>query len=139
VDVVHRPGSVEQALLRRRPARRQPGSFCRGAFLIEVGEELLDHHRVLDAGDDFERPAAGPTGLDVDAKYPLQPLRLKLIEARRSAGVGSPGSLVEERWLPWPRLAGLTRARCRLFGATTPWNRLGLTRGFGYLRPPAGR
>jgi len=123
-----------------RPSGRPlPGSFCRGAFLIEVGEELLDHHRVRDTGDHLDRPAAGPAGLDVDAKYLLQALRLKLIEARRSAGECSPESPVEERWLPLPRLAGLTRARCRLFGATTPWNRLRLTRGFGYLRPPAGR
>ena len=85
-----------------------------------MGENLLDHHRVFDAGNDPDRPAAGSAGLDVDAKYALQALCLSLIEARRSAGVGSPGSLVEERWLPLPRKAFVTRARFRLLGANTP-------------------
>jgi hypothetical protein len=84
-----RPFSVEQARLGRRPARWQLGSFRRGVCLFEVGEDLLDRHRVLDAGDDPDRPAAGPAGLDVDAEYPFQALRLSLIEARRSTGVGS--------------------------------------------------
>jgi hypothetical protein len=36
-------------------------------------------------------------------------------------------------------LAGVTRARYLLFGANTPWKRVRLTRGFGYLRLPAGQ
>ena len=67
-------GSVEQTRLGRRPATRPSGSFRRGAFLIEVGEDLLDHHRIVDAGDDPHRPAAFPAGLDVDIEHPLETL-----------------------------------------------------------------
>jgi hypothetical protein len=71
-------GSVEQTRLGRCLAPRLPGSFRRGAFLIEVGENLLDHHRVIDAGEslprehsewfghDLHHPAAFPAGLDID-------------------------------------------------------------------------
>ena len=31
--------------------------------MVEVGEDLLDHQRILNAGDDPQRPAAGPAGL----------------------------------------------------------------------------
>ena len=41
---------------------------------LEMVEDLADDHRVFDAGDDPHRPAADPTGLDVDAKYALQAL-----------------------------------------------------------------
>jgi hypothetical protein len=70
------------------------------------------HHRVLDAGDDSERATTGPAGRDVDAEDAHQALRLRLIAARRSAGVGSCPSLVAWRWLPLPRFAGVTKARC---------------------------
>ena len=66
--------SVEQAGLWRRTARR-PGSFWRGAFRIEVGEDLLYHLGVLDAGDDLNRTAAFATGFDVNSERPLQALR----------------------------------------------------------------
>ncbi len=46
------PGSVEEPRLGRRPARRPPGSFWRGTFLIAVGEYLLDHLGGLNAGYD---------------------------------------------------------------------------------------
>jgi hypothetical protein len=59
-------GSVEQTRLGRRPAPRRPGRFRRGVFFIEMGEDLLDHHWIVDAGNDPHRPAAFPTGLDVD-------------------------------------------------------------------------
>jgi len=114
------PFSVEQPRLGRRPARRPPGSFWRGAFLIEVGEDLLDHFWVLDAGDDPHRPTAGRAGLHVDVEHPFQALGLRLIEARRSAGVGSSASPVAARRPPLPRFAGVTRPRYRLLGANTP-------------------
>ena len=44
-------------------------------FAVEVGQNLLDYHWVLDAGDDSHRRATGPAGLDVDAEYALQALR----------------------------------------------------------------
>ena len=34
-------------------------------------------------------------------------------------------------WAPLPRLAGVTRERCLLFGANTPWKRVRFTRGLG--------
>ena len=46
------------------------GSEC--AFRIEVGEDLLDHLGVLDAGDDPQRPATGRASLDVDTENPLE-------------------------------------------------------------------
>ena len=36
--------------------------------------DLLDHHRVFNAGDNPDGSAAGPTGLDVNAKNPLEAL-----------------------------------------------------------------
>jgi hypothetical protein len=40
-----------------------------------VGENLLDHRGVFDAGADPQRPAAGRTGLDVDAEEAFEALR----------------------------------------------------------------
>ena len=51
--------------------------------------------------------------------------------ARRSAGVGSSGAGDALALLPLPRLAGVTRARCALLEANTPWNRVKLARGLG--------
>ena len=69
------PCRVEQPPLRRRPARWPPGGFAFSPFRIQVGEDLLDNLCVLDARDDPHHPAAGRTGLDVDPKDPLEPLR----------------------------------------------------------------
>jgi|GEM_PF-1761727 hypothetical protein len=120
-------GSVEQTRLGRRPATRPSGSFRRGAFLIEVGEDLLDHHRIVNAGDDPHRPAAFPAGLDVDIEHPLETSPpgayfwcAQLIDTRRSAGVCSWPASVALGLFPLPRLAGVTAARCLLFGANTP-------------------
>lgn len=44
------------------------------ALLTKVGEDLLDYHRGLNAGDDPHHATAGRAGLDVDAKYPFQAL-----------------------------------------------------------------
>jgi len=41
----------------------------------------------------------------------------QLIDARRSTGVCSCESPVEGRFVPLPRFAGVTRARCLLLGA----------------------
>jgi hypothetical protein len=46
------PRLVEQPPPRRRPAWRPLRSFWFRRFRIQVGENLLDHHRVFDAGDD---------------------------------------------------------------------------------------
>lgn len=50
------------------PERAATGWVVGKHFCVEVGEDLLDNHRVLDTSDDPQRPAAGRTGLDVDAK-----------------------------------------------------------------------
>ena len=40
-----------------------------------MGENLLDHHRVFDAGDDLYGATAAFAGFDVDVEHPLQALR----------------------------------------------------------------
>ncbi len=55
----------------------------------------------------------------------------QVIEARRSAAVGSSASAAATAKPPLPRLPGVTRARYWLFGANTPWKRVRFTRGFG--------
>jgi len=54
---------VEQPSLRWRAYWWPPGRFAFSPFRIQVGEDLLDHHRVFDAGDDPHCPAAGRAGL----------------------------------------------------------------------------
>jgi hypothetical protein len=61
--------------------------------VLQVIEDLLDHHRIFDSDDG-----------------------------------GSSDSLV---WLALPRFTGVTKARCLLLGAKTPYKRVRLTRGFG--------
>jgi hypothetical protein len=59
---------------RRRPPFRQQARFLRGILAIKVSQNLLDHRRGFDAGDDLHRPAAYTAGLDVNAEYALQAL-----------------------------------------------------------------
>jgi hypothetical protein len=49
---------------RRRPPFRQQARFLRGILPIKVSQDLLDHHRVFDAGDDPYRPTSLPASLD---------------------------------------------------------------------------
>ena len=100
-------------------------------LMLQVVEDLLDDQRIFDAGDDLDGAAAALAGLDVDVEHTLQALRLRLMAARRSAGVGSSDACDAPGLLPLPRLAGVIRARCALFGAKTPWKRVRLTRGLG--------
>jgi hypothetical protein len=63
---------------RRRPACRPQTGWRRCKLFLQVGQYLLDHHRVLNAGEglprehsewfghDPHRPAAFPAGLDID-------------------------------------------------------------------------
>ena len=55
-------------------------------FCVEVGEDLLDHHGVLDTSDDPQLPAEGWTSLDVDAKTGFSRCAL-VIECGRSTGI----------------------------------------------------
>jgi len=138
VLVVGPSRSVEQFALGRRPVGRPPRGFGLSRIRIQVGEALLDHHRVLDTRNDPLWPATGRARLDFDAEDPLQVLRLRPLAARRSAGVGSSTFSLAPPWRPRPRLAGVTRERCLLFGANTPCKRVSLTRGVAPA-PPAGR
>ena len=102
-----------------------------GVLGVEMGEDLLDHHRVFsalascvalppaslqsDADNDPQRPAAGRTGLDADVEDKLWPLRLyalrvQVIAAWRSAGVLSCPSSEALGWAPFPRSPGVTDA-----------------------------
>ena len=38
-------------------------------FAVQVGENLLDHHRVFDAGDDLYGATAAFADFDVDVAY----------------------------------------------------------------------
>ena len=69
--IVGSSGSAEQSCLGRRPARRQAGGSGLRRFRIQVGEDLLDHLGILDAGDDPHRAAAGRAGLDDGASMRL--------------------------------------------------------------------
>ena len=59
--------------------------FRRGAFLIEVAEDLLEslpRERGECFGHDPDRPAAGPASLDINTKYAFQALRLYALWVR---------------------------------------------------------
>ena len=45
------------------------------AFGVHMIENPPDHRRILYAGNHLDRPAAGPTGLDVDLEHPFESLR----------------------------------------------------------------
>ena len=93
---------------------------------IQMVEDLSDHPRVFDAGDDPDGASACPAGLDVDPEYALQTLDLRLMAARRFDAV-STLSPRQRRALP----PGATLERRLLLGANTPWKRVRFTRGFG--------
>jgi len=134
--------------LRWGPAWWQQIQSCQGCFFLQAIEYLPDHHRVFSAiapgmalpptslwsntGDDFYRTAAFAAGFNIDIEYSLQSLgpgllpgmacmpvlqeQKPVIDTRRSAGVCSGVWVL----LPWPRRAGVTRARYLLWGANTP-------------------
>ena len=60
---------------RRRPTFWPQTRWNRGVLSLQMGENLLNDHRVVDAGDDPHRPAAFPAGLDIDIEHPLETLR----------------------------------------------------------------
>jgi hypothetical protein len=93
-----------------------------------VIKDLLEHLRVFDTGNHLHRPGEFSAGLDIDVETRLSRCA-QAIDARRSADVG--GSSTTLALLPLPRFAGVTNARCRLFGANTPWKRVKLTLGLG--------
>ena len=53
------------------------------------------------------------------------------IAAQRSASLRSSEYAGVACWSPLPRVAGVTRRRCLLFGAKTPCKRVRLARGLG--------
>jgi len=65
---------VEQPPLGRRPARCPPRGFDLRCFRIQMGEDLLNHRWIFDAGDDLDAAAANAAGFDVDAENLLEAL-----------------------------------------------------------------
>ena len=61
-------GSVEQTG-RRCPTLGQQALWIRDALLLQMGEDLVDHCRILDAGNHIDSAAAGTAGFDVDIEY----------------------------------------------------------------------
>jgi len=52
--------------LRRRPALRQHHRFSQCGFLIQVGEYLVDDHRVFDTGESLPRERSECFGYDFE-------------------------------------------------------------------------
>ena len=109
------------------PALGQRTGLVGLGFLLQMAEYLLDDHRVFNAGDDLDGATAFNAGLDIDVasgRLLLVNTRLRrcaqVIAACRSTGVRASASSCARRLLPLPRFAGVTRARCLLFGAKTP-------------------
>ena len=48
---------------------RQQHRFSHCGLPIQVGENLVDHHRVFDTGDDFDRTTTLGAGFYVDITY----------------------------------------------------------------------
>ena len=70
-------------------------------FAPKVGEDRLEHDRVLDAGNDPHCPTAGRTGLDGNAEHPFQSFesgrRMSVSRCSHALdGCQSPGSLASE-------------------------------------------
>ena len=66
--------SVEEAGLRRRPPLRQHRQLGRRCFAVQMRQNPLDHRRVFNASDDLDLPLTALASLEIDIKYPLQPL-----------------------------------------------------------------
>ena len=60
---------------RRCPAFRQQVRWPRDNLSLQMGEYLLNDHRVFDAGNDLDSTAAFPTGSEFYIENTLQPLR----------------------------------------------------------------
>ncbi|MFT4563063.1 MAG: hypothetical protein ACI9BW_002816 [Gammaproteobacteria bacterium] len=123
-----------------RPLGRRPetGGTCGSGscvLALDVPEDFLDHHRVFDTRDDLDGTAAVLANFDVDVTYrdvgqgreqDAEALNTRfkrcaqVIAARRLAGVAFSDLCDALALLPLPRLTGITRARCPLFGAKTP-------------------
>jgi len=92
-----------------------------------MGQYRLDDHRVFNASDHLR-------GATAEVSTSMLNTRLsrcaQVMATWRCTGVCSswPSAVF---WQPLPRFAGVTRARCLLFGANTPWNRVRLTLGLG--------
>ncbi len=79
-------------------------------------EDELDDGGVFDVGDDLEVAAAGVAGLDVDIEHALEAPGPGHGNTALSGVLSVSGSGVLR-----PQRAGVTAARCGLFGANTPW------------------
>jgi len=82
---------------------------------LDILLRLIDHHRVFDSGNDADITTAFAAGFDIDIELRLSRCA-HVIDARRSAGVW----LSPDSDLLLHALAGVTSARCRLWGANIP-------------------
>jgi hypothetical protein len=71
--------SAEQARLRWRSTVRQQQRGSRRQFLFQVRQDLLNDHRVLDAGNDLGFTSADTARLNVDVENPPASLAMKSI------------------------------------------------------------
>ncbi len=67
--------SAEQAGLRRCSTVRQQERGSRRQFFFQVRQDLLNDHRVFDAGNHLRGSSAYTAGLNVYIENPLEPLR----------------------------------------------------------------
>ena len=65
--------SAEQT--RRCPRGGQQAERFRGCLFLQMGEDLLDHHRVFNTGNDLDGAAAFTAGFHVDIEDALEALR----------------------------------------------------------------
>ncbi len=93
---------------RRCPALGQRAGLVGVGLLLQVIENPLDHHRVLDAGHDLHGPAAGRTGLDVNIENTFQALR----PAHRCPAFGGRSCLLGVAAVGAPSLGEQERADC---------------------------
>jgi hypothetical protein len=73
--------SIEPSALARRREWRPRCGFELSRFRIQLGDDLLDHHRLFETCDDLHCTAAGQARLNVDVKDGLQPLRASFVFA----------------------------------------------------------
>ena len=94
-----------------------------------MGQYRLDDHRVFNASDHPGSTTADAAGFHIYTEHPLESL------CPRHCYVALRGRFLILIFCnfqtPLSRFAGVTRARCLLFGANTPWNRVRLTLGLG--------
>ena len=81
-------------------------------------EDLGDHGRVFDGGDDLQGAAAVGAVLNIDLEHPFN--QAQLMRAGTEGGGASPWSV--EGVLALTGALGMIAGRSLALGASTPWN-----------------